>query len=146
MSLHALPEITVLNDSGYFKSKPMGPKDQPDYVNAVVAIETTMTADELLQQCQQIEQQQGRIRSRRWGERSIDMDILLYADQQIQTDDLTVPHPGICLRDFVFLPLLKLDPEINVPGRGLLKTVIEKQTAEKYETDYDCQFAGNIDR
>lgn len=146
MSLHALPGISVLNDSGYFKSKPMGPKDQPDYVNAVVAIETTMTADELLQQCQQIEQQQGRIRSRRWGERSIDLDILLYADQQIQTDDLTVPHPGICLRDFVFLPLLKLDPEIKVPGRGLLKTVIEKQTAEKYETDYDCQFAGNIDR
>jgi 2-amino-4-hydroxy-6-hydroxymethyldihydropteridine diphosphokinase len=146
MSLDALPEIIVLNDSGYFKSKPMGPKDQPNYINAVVAIETTMTADELLQQCQYIEQQQGRIRLRRWGERSIDMDILLYANQQIQTDDLTVPHPGICLRDFVYMPLLKLDPEIFVPGRGLLNTTIEKQTAEKYKTDYDCQFAGNIDR
>jgi len=146
ISLDDLPEITVLDDSGYFRSKPMGPKDQPDYVNAVVAIETTMTADDLLQQCQQVEQQQGRIRSRRWGERSIDMDILLYADQQIQTDDLTVPHPGICQRDFVYMPLLKLDPEISVPGQGLLKTAIEKQTAEKYKTDHDCQFAGNIDR
>ncbi len=146
ISLHALPETSVIKDSGYFKSKPMGPKDQPDYVNAAVAIETTMSAEDLLQYCQQIERQQGRIKARRWGERSIDLDILLYANEQIQTADLTVPHPGICLRDFVFLPLLKLDPDITVPGKGRLTEAVEKPATEKYKTDYDCQFAGNIDR
>ena len=145
-ALHALPETRVKKDSGYYKSRPMGPKDQPDYVNAVVEIETAIGADELLEHCQRIEKQQGRIKLRRWGERSIDLDILLYGDAQIQSDDLTVPHPGICLRDFVFLPLLKLDPCITVPGKGLLRDVAEQSTPEKYKTDYDCQFAGNIDR
>ncbi len=146
IALDALPETRVIKDSGYFKSRPMGPEDQPDYVNAVVKIETTITVNVLLQRCQQIEQQQGRIRSRRWGERTIDLDILLYADQQIQNDDLIVPHPGVCLRDFVYMPLLKLAPEITVPGKGLLNDVVKKTAVEKYKTDYDCQFAGNIDR
>ncbi len=146
IALDALPETSVVKDSGYFKSRPMGPKDQPDYVNAVVEIATAISANDLLKHCQHIEQQQGRIKLRRWGERSIDLDILLYADEQIQSDDLSVPHPGICLRDFVYLPLLKLEPEIRLPGRGLLSGIVEKSAPEKYETDYNCQFAGNIDR
>lgn len=148
VALAELSETTVINDSGYFKSKPMGPKDQPDYVNAVVEIETTMSAIELLKHCQLIERQQGRIKSRRWGERSIDLDILLYADKQIDTDVLSVPHPGICQRDFVYIPLLKLNPEINVPGTGLLRDIIkdtDKTAVGKYKTDYQCQFAGNIE-
>ena len=145
-ALEALPETCVAGDSGYFKSRPMGPEDQPDYVNAVVEIETTISADELLKHCQKIERQQGRIKLRRWGERCIDLDILLYGDEQIQNDDLTVPHPGICLRDFVYLPLLKLAPGITIPGKGRLRQIVEKPVPDKYETDYDCQFAGNIDR
>lgn len=146
VALDALPETGVIKDSGYFKSRPMGPEDQPDYVNAVVEIETALSADTLLQHCQHIEKQQGRVKLRRWGERCIDLDILLYAEAQIQTEYLTVPHPGICLRDFVFLPLLKLNPGVQVPGRGLLNDVAESAAQEKYKTDYDCQFAGNIDR
>ncbi len=146
VALDALPETRVIKDSGYFKSRPMGPEDQPDYVNAVVEIETVINADALLQHCQHIEKQQGRVKLRRWGERCIDLDILLYADAQIQTENLTVPHPGICLRDFVFLPLLNLNPDVQVPGRGLLSDVAESAAQEKYKTDYDCQFAGNIDR
>ncbi len=146
VALDALPETRVIKDSGYFKSRPMGPEDQPDYVNAVVEIETAMSADALLQHCQHIEKQQGRIKLRRWGERCIDLDILLYADAQIQTENLTVPHPGICLRDFVFLPLLNLNPDVQVPGRGLSSDVAESAAQEEYKTDYDCQFAGNIDR
>ncbi len=146
VALDALPETCVIKDSGYFKSRPMGPEDQPDYVNVVVEIESTISADALLQHCQHIEKQQGRVKLRRWGERCIDLDILLYADAQIQTENLTVPHPGICLRDFVFLPLLKLNPDVQVPGRGLLSDVTESAAREKYKTDYDCQFAGNIDR
>jgi len=151
IALNTLPETRVIKDSGYFKSKPMGPEDQPDYVNAVVEIETTINSDDLLKHCQHIEKQQGRIKSRRWGERSIDLDILLYGNQQIQTDVLTVPHPGVCLRDFVYIPLLKLAPDIILPGKGLLNVVAEKLATEKsllekYKTDYDCQFVGNIDR
>ena len=149
IALAELPAITVIRDSGYFKSKPMGPEDQPDYVNAVVEIETSMAAAELLKHCQLIEKQQGRIKSRHWGERTIDLDILLYAETQIKTEVLTVPHPGICQRDFVFMPLLKLNPEIKVPGTGLLSDIVktvEQPAVEKYKTDYSCQFAGDIGR
>jgi 2-amino-4-hydroxy-6-hydroxymethyldihydropteridine diphosphokinase len=146
IALDELAETRVIKDSGYFKSRPMGPKDQPDYVNAVVEIETAIGADDLLGHCQRIEQQQGRIKLRRWGERTIDLDILLYADEQIQTEALSVPHPGICLRDFVYMPLLQLDPDLMIPGRGLLSAIVEKPALEKYKTDHGCQFAGNIDR
>ena len=140
LALDILPGTSVLIDSGYYKSKPMGPGDQPDFINAVVQIETTFTATELLKQCQLIEKQQGRIKVRHWGERSIDLDILLFADEQIRTDVLIVPHSGICQRDFVYLPLLKLKPNIKVPGKGLLSKTIEKSAG------YGCQFAGNIGR
>lgn len=147
-ALHDLADTSVLRDSGYFTSKPMGPEDQPDYVNAVVELETSLTATELLLQCQKIEQQQGRIKKRVWGERTIDLDILLYADQQITTDGLVVPHPGICQRDFVYLPLLKLKPEIIIPGKGLLHVIIRSEklaSEEVVDTDYGCRFAGNIE-
>lgn len=143
-ALEDLPGTTVVADSGYYKSRPMGPTDQPDYINAVVELETTMSAPALLEQCQSIEKQQGRVKTRVWGERCIDLDILLYAQQQITTETLTVPHPGICKRDFVYMPLLKLDPEIDIPGWGRLRDILE--TAADKESDFACQFAGNIVR
>ena len=115
-ALNNLAGTKVKTDSGYFKSKPMGPEDQPDYVNAVVELETVIGVKKLLEYCQLIEKQQNRIKTRFWGERTIDLDILLYADQQIETEGLILPHPGICQRDFVYLPLLKIKPDINVPG------------------------------
>jgi 2-amino-4-hydroxy-6-hydroxymethyldihydropteridine diphosphokinase len=121
----------------------LGPEDQPDYVNAVVEIETALDATALLKNCQLIEAQQGRIKKRHWGERSIDLDILLYVDQQILTDDLTLPHPGICQRDFVYIPLLKLNPEVEIPGKGMLNDIVKSVTAET--SDFSCQFAGNIE-
>lgn len=149
IALDKIPDTKVRRDSGYYKSRPMGPEDQPDYVNAVVELETVLTSAKLLEHCQRIEQQQGRVRLRRWGERSIDLDILLYADQIIETDELTVPHPGISRRDFVYIPLLKLDPEIDVTGKGALGEIVQsdiKQSAGKSDTDYSCQYAGNINR
>ena len=142
-ALSDMPDTEVLADSGYFKSKPMGPEDQPDYVNSVVEIETTLSATELLKNCQLIEQQQGRIKTRHWGERTIDLDILLYADEQIETKDLTLPHPGICQRDFVYLPLLKLNPEVVIPGKGKLSLTVGSATEKT--ADFACQFAGNIE-
>ena len=133
----------IIQDSGYFKSKPMGPEDQPDFLNAVVEIKTTLTAKELLTQCQLIETQQGRIKTRHWGERSIDLDILLYADQQLEMKELTVPHLGICKRDFVYMPLLKINQSINIPGKGLLAEIIKSE--EMVHDEYGCQFVGKIE-
>ena len=149
IALAGSPDTRVIEDSGYYKSRPMGPKDQPDYVNAVVKIETALGVADLLTRCQQIEEQQGRVRSRRWGERCIDLDVLLFADQQIKTDKLTVPHPGISQRDFVYLPLLKLDPAIVIPGKSALKDLLhaeENLMTDESKSDYGCQYAGNIDR
>jgi 2-amino-4-hydroxy-6-hydroxymethyldihydropteridine diphosphokinase len=142
LALNKLPDTKVLMNSGYYISKPMGPEDQPDYVNAVVEIETLLDATELLKNCQLIEQQQGRIKTRHWGERSIDLDVLLYADQQILSDNLTLPHPGICHRDFVYMPLLKLNPELEIPGKGMLNRIIETEAG--VASDFSCQFAGPI--
>jgi 2-amino-4-hydroxy-6-hydroxymethyldihydropteridine diphosphokinase len=161
-ALNELSEVAVLKDSGYFSSKPMGPEDQPDYINAVVEIETSLTAQELLKSCQLIEQQQGRIKTRRWGERTIDLDILLYADKKINMPNLTVPHPGICQRDFVYIPLLKLNSTIEIPGQGMLNRIVSSTVDNDHTvqhtvdntvdnkgnmtTDYACQFSGNINR
>ncbi len=141
--LNNLADTEVIFDSGYYKSKPMGPEDQPDYVNAVVEIETGLSSQELLKNCQSIESQQGRIKTRHWGERTIDLDILLYADEQLETADLILPHPGICQRDFVYMPLLKLNPDVIVPGIGVLSTIVELTTEKT--SDYACQFTGNIE-
>ena len=144
IALNNLAGTKVNTDSGYFKSKPMGPEDQPDYVNAVVELETVVSVKKLLEYCQLIEKQQDRIKTRFWGERTIDLDILLYADQQIKTQGLCVPHPGICQRDFVYIPLLKINPEIEVPGKGKLNNIV-KLTGDE-SSDFSCQFAGNINR
>lgn len=147
IALGLLPQTRVLKDSGYYRSKPMGPKDQPDFINAVVMVETGLNATQLLSHCQCIEQQQGRIKTRHWGERTIDLDILLYADEQAESDELTLPHPGICSRDFVYLPLLKLEPDIKVPGKGSLKNIVAsaQQASQRRASDFACRFAGNIE-
>lgn len=149
-ALDGLTGNTVLADSGYYKSKPMGPSDQPDYVNAVVKLATAMSAMELLEHCQLIEKQQGRVKKRHWGERTIDLDILLYAQVQIATDDLKIPHPGISQRDFVFMPLLKICPDLVVPGKGVLNAIVKKSVTTKAKntqgSKVSCQFVGDIDR
>ena len=142
-AIQGLSDTEIRRDSGYFNSRPMGPEDQPDYVNAVIELATGLSAKELLAQCQLIEQQQGRIKTRHWGERNIDLDILLYAEQQIKKVDLTVPHPGICERDFVYLPLLSLNQNIAIPGQGLLSEIINSE--ENNTGEYGCQFVGKIE-
>jgi len=143
VALDTLPENSVIVSSGYYSSKPMGPNDQPDFVNAVVKMETALSPQALLLACQQIELQQGRIKTRHWGERSIDLDILLYAQQQLEGDNLSVPHPGICARDFVYLPLLEIAPDIVLPGTGELAKIIESQAS--VDSRYGCQFVGKIE-
>lgn len=103
----------------------MGPQDQPDYVNAVVLIDTELSPHRLLDGLQSIEQQQGRIRKRHWGERTIDLDILIYDDVVIDDERLHVPHPGIADRSFVLYPLAEIAPSIDIPILGNIRQLLE---------------------
>ena len=115
-ALSALGEIKV---SRLYSSPPMGPQDQPDYLNAVVELWTSLAPLDLLDELQRIENESGRVRLRRWGERTLDLDLLLYADEKIQHERLTVPHIGIVLRDFVVLPLLDLDQDLTFEQQSI---------------------------
>ncbi|MDF1760941.1 MAG: 2-amino-4-hydroxy-6-hydroxymethyldihydropteridine diphosphokinase [Coxiellaceae bacterium] len=94
--------------SSLYISKPQGPQDQPDFVNAVVAVDTELSPRELLQILQAAEQQQGRVKNRHWGERIIDLDILLYGNEVVNEPDLVIPHPRMEERPFVMVPLLEV--------------------------------------
>lgn len=122
--LESLPETALVGCSQFYGSKPLGPDDQPDFVNAVCQIETQLSPHVLLSVLQQIEIEQGRIKKRHWGERLIDLDILLYADEIIKTTDLTIPHAEIALRDFVLMPLAEISPDLVIPGLGSVETLI----------------------
>ena len=99
-----------------YRSRPMGPAGQPDYVNAVVAILTRLEPRELLDALQQLEQELGRRREvERWGPRRIDMDLLLHGDTVSGDDTLTLPHPGLVSRAFVLKPLADLAPQWRLP-------------------------------
>ncbi|WP_373767689.1 2-amino-4-hydroxy-6-hydroxymethyldihydropteridine diphosphokinase [Glaesserella sp.] len=112
--------------SSFYGSKPLGPQDQPDYVNAVVKFDTDLTAIELLDQLQRIENEQGRVRLRRWGERTLDLDILLYGDERIQTARLTVPHYDMHNREFVIVPLYEISPELILPNGTALRDLYQQ--------------------
>lgn len=112
-------DVRHLQVSSYYASAPMGPQDQPDFINAVVGLETRLSPLELLALCQQLEQQAQRARLRRWGERSLDVDIVLYGQQHIHEPTLTVPHAGIFERNFVLVPLRELAPEIVINDKPI---------------------------
>lgn len=119
-AIHHLPGCRVVAASPLYRSAPIGPQDQPDFLNAVLRIHTSMSAATLLAALQQIEQQAGRVRVRHWGERTLDLDILLYGDQIIAQPDLHIPHPRLAERAFVLKPLLEIAPLIRLPdGRSL---------------------------
>ena len=109
-------ESNVVTLSSLYLSKPMGPQDQNDYINAVIAIETSLSALELLDALQSIENSAGRVRKdNRWGARILDCDILLYGSESIENERLTIPHYGMKLREFVLLPLAEIAPSLHLP-------------------------------
>ena len=112
----------VISSSSLYLSKPMGPQDQDDYINAVIKIETSLSALTLLDALQMIENNAGRIRKdNRWGARILDCDILLYGNETIDNERLTVPHYGMKLREFVLLPLVEIAPELLLPDGSSVK-------------------------
>ena len=101
--------------SSVYESEPLGPP-QPDYLNAVVSVSTTLSARELLETLKAIEAELGRRTTERWGPREIDLDLLLYGDEMLEEDDLIVPHPEMTRRSFVLVPLLEIAPLLDLPS------------------------------
>ncbi len=116
--------ISEIRFSSLYRSPPMGSENQPDYINAVMAIETDLSPLELLATTQKIENENGRIRSERWGARTLDIDILLFGDEVLNFSKLIVPHYGIAERAFVLYPLFEIAPDLNIPERGKLADLI----------------------
>ena len=117
-------QIKTLQVSRVYQTPPLGPPDQPDYLNAAVLIETALHPEHLLALIKAIESNMGRVTRRRWGERIIDLDILLYDNSNFELPGLTIPHKGIAQRPFVVEPLIDLHgPDHEVPGAGDLATL-----------------------
>ncbi len=112
----AHPEILVTASSPLYRTPPVGgPAGQPDFFNAVIALDTTLTEEQLLLFCQQLEHEAGRVRGIHWGPRPLDIDLLLYAEQVRHDPQLTLPHPRLHERLFVLLPLCDLAPQLMHP-------------------------------
>ena len=111
----------VVSVSSLYLSKPMGPQDQDDYINGVLALETSLCAIALLDALQTIENKAGRVRKEnRWGARILDLDIILFGNEIIQSTRLTVPHYGMTEREFVLIPLTEIAPNLHLPdGRSV---------------------------
>jgi 2-amino-4-hydroxy-6-hydroxymethyldihydropteridine diphosphokinase len=120
-ALAALPQTSLTAQSSFYISDPLGPADQPRYVNAVAALDTELPPLELLDALQAIEQEQGRMRKgERWGPRTLDLDILLFGERQLDEPRLTVPHYHMHARAFVLYPLAEIAPQLYLPdGRAL---------------------------
>jgi 2-amino-4-hydroxy-6-hydroxymethyldihydropteridine diphosphokinase len=115
------PNLTEIAFSSLYRSAPLGPKDQPNYVNAVMAVETPLAPEPLLSVLHEVENAHGRTRiGDHWGPRTLDLDLLLYGNETIATPTLQVPHPGLGEREFVLVPLLEIAPTLTLPdGRAL---------------------------
>jgi 2-amino-4-hydroxy-6-hydroxymethyldihydropteridine diphosphokinase len=113
-----LPDTRMVARSSLYRSAPIGLLDQPDFVNAVAKIETSLAPQVLLQALLHIEHQHGRERTIRNAPRTLDLDVLLYDDIQLNEPGLTIPHPQMHLRAFVLRPLLEIAPDCMIPGIG----------------------------
>ncbi|WP_116366275.1 2-amino-4-hydroxy-6-hydroxymethyldihydropteridine diphosphokinase [Parahaliea mediterranea] len=133
-ALARLPHSRLAAASPVYRSEPLGPAGQNDYLNAVVALITELQPLALLDALQAIEDTQGRVRGERWGPRCIDLDILLYGDQRINEPRLQVPHPAMAERNFVLVPLTDIcDPRLVVPGGSDLATLAQRCPTSRLE-------------
>ena len=117
-ALANLPESRVVHCSSLYRTAPVGNTEQPEFINAVAALETTLAPESLLDALFDIEARFGRIRAEKNGPRTLDLDLLLYNNQQLNLPRLTLPHPRLHLRAFVLYPLAELAPDLQLPGRG----------------------------
>ncbi|MDA3131790.1 2-amino-4-hydroxy-6-hydroxymethyldihydropteridine diphosphokinase [Atlantibacter subterraneus] len=124
-ALAEIPESQLVAVSDFYRTPPLGPQDQPDYLNAAVALETALAPEALLDHTQRIELQQGRERkAHRWGPRTLDLDIMLFGEMQIDTPRLTVPHYDMKNRAFMLLPLAQIAPDLRFPDGDKLSDLL----------------------
>ena len=140
--IEALASIKNIAVSPLYTSQPVGPQDQPDYVNAVMRIKTCLSPINLLKQLQAIENKHGRMRSIRWGARTLDLDVLLYNNQIIGLVDLVIPHPELANRAFVLYPLADIaPPDLRIPEKGLLSDLLAACSSQGlHKINYDPVF------
>ena len=119
-ALDALPATRLVARSSLYRTAPVGVAGQPDYINAVAAIDTTLPASVLLDALLELERRHGRTRDYHLAPRTLDLDLLLYGSECIDEPELVVPHPRMHLRAFVLVPLAEIAPELVIPGRGAL--------------------------
>ena len=124
-ALAALPQTRVTQVSAFYRSAAIGPAGQPDYCNAVAALDTALAPEPLLDALQAIESAAGRARAgERWGPRLLDLDLLLHGETQCRSARLTLPHPEMAFRDFVLWPLVEIAPHVPVPGLGAARDLL----------------------
>ncbi|MGB9429441.1 MAG: 2-amino-4-hydroxy-6-hydroxymethyldihydropteridine diphosphokinase [Gammaproteobacteria bacterium] len=142
MELDRLPQTRVLARSHLYKSKPLGPQDQPDFCNAVAVIETQLEPLTLLRGLRDLEERHGRRRESEthWGPRTLDLDMLIYGELSMHTPQLTLPHPGVHQRSFALYPLAEVAPALVIPGHGPVQGLRDRchsPSIEKYEDSAD---------
>jgi 2-amino-4-hydroxy-6-hydroxymethyldihydropteridine diphosphokinase len=132
-SIERLPQTTLLARSSFYRTAPIGIVDQPDFINAVCSVETTLSSVALLQSLMGIEQAHGRVREKQGGPRRIDLDLLLYGTEQTHGEALVLPHPRMHERAFVLLPLCEIAPTVEIPGRGAARALLAACGGQRVE-------------
>jgi len=122
--LGAIRGTRLVAHSRLYRTPPWGETDQPDFVNAVAAIDTILSPQDLLGELQRLEAAAGRARARRWGPRTLDLDLLLHGDAELDLPGLVLPHPQVAQRAFVLVPLAELAPELEIPGQGRVSALL----------------------
>ncbi|TFB22685.1 2-amino-4-hydroxy-6-hydroxymethyldihydropteridine diphosphokinase [Lelliottia nimipressuralis] len=131
-ALGEIPQSKIVAVSSFYRTPPLGPQDQPDYLNAAVVLETALDAETLLDNTQRIELQQGRVRkAERWGPRTLDLDIMLFGYETTNTERLTVPHYDMKNRGFMLWPLFEVAPDLIFPDGIPLRDILDNLHAEK---------------
>jgi 2-amino-4-hydroxy-6-hydroxymethyldihydropteridine diphosphokinase len=133
VELDALPHTRVVRHSSLYRSSPLGYSPQPRFINAVAQLDTGLAAERLLAELQQLEARHGRKRSFPNAPRTLDLDVLLFGESELDAPRLRIPHPRMHERAFVLQPLVEISPEVSIPGRGSAKALLESCAAQKIE-------------
>ncbi len=132
--LESSAQIHILRKSSLYRTTPQGDQHQRDFTNAVIEIETGLEPLALLGVLQGVEHSLGRVRNvHRWGPRTIDLDLLMFGDKQLETAELTLPHPRMHERAFVLIPLMEIAPGVEIPGKGSLRELLKRVAGQGIE-------------
>lgn len=143
--LHALDGLHVTRLSSVYETEPVGVEGQPPYLNLVAVVSTRLDPHALLAACQAVENAHGRVRTVRWGERTLDIDLLLYDDIELETAELTIPHPRMHERAFVLVPLLEVAPGIAISGTPAREWLRRVQAGESQDVAWFASTDGWIE-